>query len=270
MNRLVFLLIPLLATVAGAQINEVQISDMRTSDDIADPDYSYAPDPVAAKPKDAGVTLLTRPIPHPYLALAGALMGGGYAPLGYRAEGGIDMESTHAIVRALAAYDNGHKIDDNDQPNPNGHDRYLEGAAYYRLRGTLLGHSLAGWFVGAGWRWNQLSTTNYTKGGTRPEFGGGYDLSLHPCDGCRRDFSMRINLDWVTAGTDWQNGLHGPEMQFSFPAPSEKRHWFFRERLGVYRFYTTVTDPHNLELTRWQRDHRSFTSDADFAVLYRF
>ncbi len=220
---------------------------------------------VVAGASNGDPEVLTKPVPHPYIALGPALMSGGYAPLAYRAEVGIDLESTHAIFRALAAYDNGHKINDNDQPNPKGHDRYLETAAYYRFRGRL-----GGWFVGTGWRWNQLSTTNYTKGGTKPEFGGGYDLVTHRCEVCKRDFSMRINVDWVMAGTDWQNGVHGPAMTFSFPAPSEKRHWLFRESLGVYRFYTTVTEPQNLALTQSQRDNRAFTSTADFALVYRF
>jgi hypothetical protein len=189
-------------------------------------------------------------------------MGGGYAPLAFRGEVGIDLESTHAIFRALGAYDNGHKTNDGDQPNPKGHDRYLEAAVYYR--------ATRGWFLGAGWRWSQLSTTNYTKGGNRPEFGGGYDFVRHPCDGCRRDFSMRIGADWVMAGTDWRNGSHGPAFSMTIPAPNEKRHWFFHERIGVYRFYTTVTAPADVELTRTQRAQRSFTSTGDIGVVYRF
>jgi hypothetical protein len=208
------------------------------------------------------VELLTKPIPHPYFSVGPSLMGGGYAPLAYRAEAGLDLESTHAIIRALGAYDNGHKTNDNDQPNPKGHDRYLEGAAYYR--------STRRWFFGTGWRWSQLSTTNYTKGGSRPEIGGGYDLVTRPCDGCRRTFSMRFNVDWVMTGNDWQNGSHGPSITTTIPTPSEKRHWFFRETLGIYRFHTTVTAPNDPVLTRWQLAHRNTTSYLDFAAVYRF
>jgi hypothetical protein len=189
-------------------------------------------------------------------------MPGGYASLAYRAEAGIDLESAHAIFRALGAYDDGHKTDDNDQPNPNGHDRYLESAAYFRAS--------RGWFCGMGWRWSQLSTTNYTKGGTRPEFGGGYDWFRHSCDGCRRDFSMRINVDWITAGSDWQNGSHGPNVTLTFPAPSEKRHVFWRQSLGVYRFHESITEPTNLPLTLLQNSDKSFDSTADFGLIYRF
>jgi hypothetical protein len=208
------------------------------------------------------VQLLTTPIPRPYAYLGPSLMGGGYAPLAYRAETGFDLESNRLIFRAVGAYDNGHKTNDGDQPNPDGHDRFLEGAAYYRAR--------RGWFVGMGWRWSRLYTTNYAKGGSRPEMGGGYDLTMHPCEGCRRDFSMRINIDWLMAGTDWQNGSHGPETVLTFPAPSEKRHLFWREAVGVYRFHETVTTPSDSVLTLQQRSDKSIDCFADFGIIYRF
>ena len=94
---------------------------------------SNAGRPAAAQPVIGGsvsqgnseMQLLQNLIPHPYLYFGpSASVGGGYAPLAYRAEGGIDSESPHAIFSILGAYDNGHKTDDNDQPNPNGHHRY--------------------------------------------------------------------------------------------------------------------------------------------------
>ena len=119
---------------------------------------------VACAQSGGDVELLNSSIPRPYASLGPSVTeDAGYAPLAYRAESGLDLESKHAIFRALAAYDNGHKTDDGDQPNVNGHDRYLESAAYFRA-----GH---GWSFGMGWRWNQLSTANYSKGGSRPELG---------------------------------------------------------------------------------------------------
>jgi SAM-dependent methyltransferase len=49
----------------------------------------------------------------------------------------------------------------------------------------------------------------------------------------------------ATAGTGQRN-IRG------IPAPSERRHWLFREGLGIYRFHETVTGPTNLLLTRLQ------------------
>jgi hypothetical protein len=205
---------------------------------------------------------LTKPVPHPFVDVGPSLMGGGYATFAYHVGGGIDIESTHVIVRAMVAYDNGRKVNDNDQPNPNGHDRYLDGALYYRLPDNI--------YFGGGYTWSQLSTTNYTKGGGRYEIGGGYDLFLRSCAECRRDFSMRINVDWITAGTDWQNGSHGPNTTVTFPAPCERRHWFWRQSVVVYRFHETVTEPTNIPLTQLQRSTRSITNSVEFGLIYRF
>jgi hypothetical protein len=248
-----FLVLALGCCAAVGQVDD-QSSQFSSSDHLAQP----------SKPESSeeDVELLTAPLPHPYISVGPSLMGGGYGRLAYRAEAGIDLESKYAIVRALAAYDDGHKVDDADQPNPNGHDRYLESAAYFRAS--------RGWFAGMGWRWNQLSTSNYAKGGARPEFGGGYDWFLRPCYECRRDFSMRIAVDWVTAGNDWENGSHGPDIALTFPAPSEKRHWFWRQDTGIYRFHQTVTAPTDLSLTQQQRANTAIDIFTDFGVLFRF
>jgi hypothetical protein len=206
-------------------------------------------------------------VPHPYVYLGASLMGGGYGPVAGRAEAGINVEGTQVLFRALGAYDNGRKTNDGDQPNPKGHDRYLEGALYFRP-------ALASWwnglFFGGGYRWSQLSTTNYTKGGSRYELGGGYDWARRVCDGCRRDFSMRVNLDWVAAGSDWQNGSHGPNVTVTMPSPREKRHLFWRESMGIYRFHDTITEPTNVPLTAEQRANKHTDSFLDCGVFYRF
>jgi hypothetical protein len=206
-------------------------------------------------------------VPMPYVGLGPSLMGGGYAVWAYRIEAGLNVEGTHLIFRSLAAYDDGHKVDDNDQPNPKGHDRYLDGALYFRP-------ALPGWtrslYFGGGYRWSQLSTTNYTKGGSRYQLGGGYDWFMRSCESCRRDYSMRVNVDWVTAGTDWENGSHGPDITLTWPSPREARHFFYREEIALYRFHTTVTETNNLYLTQQQRAEKSFDSFADFGIFYRF
>jgi hypothetical protein len=209
-----------------------------------------------------------RLIPMPYLSVGPSFKGGlGYAEFAYRAEAGLNLEGTHLVFRALGAYDNGRKVNDNDQPNPKGHDRYLESAIYFRPARRGWSRQL---YFGGGFRWNQLSTTNYTKGGSRYELGGGYDWFQRICEACRRDFSMRVTVDWITAGTDWQNGSHGPNMIFTMPSPREKRHWFWRESVGMYRFHTSITEPGNVSLTRQQLAARSYGGVVDTAVLYRF
>jgi hypothetical protein len=174
----------------------------------------------------------------------------------------------------LAAYDNDRKTDDGDQPNPKGHDRFLNGGIYFRpsefpAKFAFLGDANR-WFFGAGYSWSQLSTTNYVKGGNRPEIGGGYDVATRSCSRCRRDFSMRVGFDWVMAGNDWQNGSHGAQVTVTFPGPRENRHWFLRQRTGVYRFHETVTEPTNLLLTHQQLSNKSTDSTTDWGVIYRF
>lgn len=62
---------------------------------------------------------------------------------------------------------------DGDQPNSKGHDRYLDADVYFRLPGQP---SSGTCFAGGGYRWNRLSTTNYIKIGSRPQFDGAHDF----------------------------------------------------------------------------------------------
>jgi hypothetical protein len=56
----------------------------------------------------------------------------------------------------------------------------------------------------------------------------------------------------------------------TWPSPREKRHWFYRQELGIYRFHESVTEPTNLSLTQLQRSQKSTDCFADFGILYRF
>jgi len=213
-------------------------------------------------------------IPRPYLLIGPSLGGAGYRPLALLLEVGVNVESRHFVMNADGAYDNDRKTNDNDQPNPKGHDRYLQGTIGFRP--THLPEALrflgdpAHWYFEAGYRWNQLSTSNYVKGMNRPQFGGAYDVVIRSCSICRRDFSMRIAANYFTAGNDWQNGTHGVEADLIFPTPRENRHWFWRQRTKVYRYYTTVTDPTNIPLTLEQKSHEGTDSSINFGVMYRF
>jgi hypothetical protein len=204
--------------------------------------------------------------PHPYVYVALSLMPTGYVIGAIRAEGGLKVESCHWVIQAGAAYDNGRAANDNGPPNPKGHDRYLDGGIYFRPGKWFSGAS----FFGVGWRWSQHSTTNYTKAGNRPQFGGGYDLMRRPCSTCTRDFSMRVEGNWFTAGNDWQDGSHGMEISISLPSPRETSHWFFQERVAVFTSHQTVTDRTNMQMTLSQRAHRSLTCDASLGIVYRF
>jgi hypothetical protein len=204
-------------------------------------------------------------IPRPYAFIGGEGMGGGYAPFAAIGGGGFRIDSDRLVVDAQAWYDNGHKVNDNDQPNPSGHDRGLVSAAYYRLP--------SGWTFGAGARWSELSTTNYKKSSWEPTFGGSWDYLSDPrcrAERCVGAFSMQVRADYMLKGSDWTNGTQGPLLTVYFPSPSVKAHILFRESLGVYRFYETVTDRTNALLTSEQMSVHGWDSFAQFTIMWRF
>jgi hypothetical protein len=204
-------------------------------------------------------------VPHPFVYAGGELMGGGgYAPLAAIGGTGLRIDSKHFLLNTEAWYDNGHKTNDNTGLNPKGHDRGLDGTAYFRTS--------SGWFFGAGTRWSQLSTTNYRKSSLHPTFGGGKDYFRQPCalENCVGGFSMRIGVDYLLRGTDHLNGTQGPLLTLFIPSPSARGHIFYRETIGAYVFHDTVTDPNNTELTRQQIANRSKDSFVEFTLMYRF
>ena len=191
-------------------------------------------------------------------------MGGGYAPVAGVAGVGFRIDSDRFLLDAAGEYDSGHKTNDNDQPNPNGHDRTLAGSAYYR-HGSK-------WFFGGGARWDQLSTTNYSKSAWRPTIGGGMDYFRHNCapENCLGGFSMQMSVDYITTGSDWQNGSHGPQFTVYIPSPSLKGHIFLREELGIYRIHETVTDRTNIVMTGEQTSDHAWDSFLEVTIMCRF
>ena len=131
-------------------------------------------------------------------------MGGGYAPFAALGGAGLRLDSKRFLLDTNGQYDNGRKVNDNDQPNPKGHDRALVGSAYYRFPSA--------WSFGVGVRWSELSTTNYKKSSWAPTFGGSKDYFHNHCqlEGCGGNFSLRLGVDYVLKGSNWQNGRQGP------------------------------------------------------------
>jgi hypothetical protein len=203
-------------------------------------------------------------VPRPYAFAGPKQMGAGYSPMAVVGGAGVRIDANHFLLDANAWYDTGHKTGDNDQPNPKGRDRGLAGAAYYRLP--------AGWAFGVGARWNELSTTNYHKSAVHPTVGGSKDYFRTSCigEGCGRPFSARIGVDYVMKGTDWRNGSQGPLFTLYVPSPSAKAHMFYRETMGVYRVYDTVTDRTDHVLTLQQTSNHSFQAFAEFTAMVRW
>jgi len=234
------------------------------SSDSSSPSASYSLGVVADRRTVQRQSPFWDYIPRPYVYAGPELMGAGYAALAYLGGAGVRVDAEHLLFDAHADYDNGRKSNDGTGYNKKGHDRGLSGSLYYRL------HS--GWAFGGGAGWGQLSTTNYTKSAWRPRIGGSKDFFTNECreSGCRNDFTMRLGLDYLLKGGDWQNGSQGVAVSFYLPSPAAKRHLFWRESIGIYRFYDTVTDRNNHYLTQLQMSKHHSDSFAEFTIMYRF
>ena len=187
-------------------------------------------------------------VPRPYIAGGLSLMPAGYASAAYRVQGGLYTNAPHIVSDVYGAYDNGRKDNDNTAGNTNGHDRYLAGFVAYKFGNT---------FTGAGARWSQLSTTNYTKSATHYQFGIGHDWAV-----------ARGQVFYILpAGT---SGIQGPEFSVILPSPVSRRHLFVRFETGIYEYHDTVTDPSNSELTAVQTGNRHATASTTMMLMYRF
>ncbi len=198
---------------------------------------------------------LKRAWPHPYAYGGLSLNGGGYAPLSETVGGGFDIDTKHFVWNAEVSYDNAHKSNDGTVGNKNGHDRYAQSRAFYRVKN--------GSYFGGGAQWNQLSTTLYKKQSWHPTFGGGKDWIREGSRGVG-DFSMRGQVVYVLPGSDHLNAVQGPEISIWIPSPSTNHHLFYRQTLGVYEFHQTAVSGNP------GTQNRSVASFLDFTIMYRF
>jgi hypothetical protein len=219
----------------------------------------------------------TAPAPsvRPYVFGGIGLMPGGYASTAGFVGTGLDVERPKFLANVFAGYDNGHKSNDGTVNNSKGHDRYLYGTVGYRFTTNTYG------LVGA--RWSQLSTSNYSKGGSAfnssswmPQFGAGHDW-------LRPRFSLRgealyflpspnetVNYPDGTHCNKCGNGTQGADFNVWIPSPVRKGHFFFHEQVLVYGFHATITEPTNASLTAAQLANRGVTASTKMTLLYRF
>jgi hypothetical protein len=193
--------------------------------------------------------------PRPMLLAGPSLLGNGYQTSAMSLGAGLLLNSRRMVSDVEGRYTNAKKTNDNTVGNRKGHERFLQGRAFYRYRPGL--------YFGGGAQWSETSTTNYTKAQWRPTFGLGGDHF-------GSDYSLRWQALYIMPGTDKLNGLQGPEFQFWLPSPASGRHFFFRETLGIYEFHTTITDPTDRTLTAQQIANRSHAAFLDFTFGWRF
>jgi hypothetical protein len=192
-------------------------------------------------------------VPMPALFAGGALEGGGgYAPVAAQGAFRWEVPMRRLTFAAEGSYTAVRKSNDGTGTNPKGRDREL--GAGMRL---MLPHY---WFAGPVFDWGELSTSNYQKSAWHPGFGGGRDFGW-----------MRLSADYLLAGSDHSNGSQGPVVDTFFPSPARGHgHFFLRERISLYRFHQTVTDPTDADLTRTQLAAHSWASSSEITLGFRF
>jgi len=230
-------------------------------------------------------------VPRPYVAGGVSLMPNGYGAVALRGQGGLYLNAKHAVCDTYVAADNGKKTNDGTENNIKGHDDYVAG---------FCGYKQGNWYFGGGMRWNELITSNYTKGTNffqavkqgdiRYQFGGGKDWFHHFSNG---DFNMRAQVAYIlpplhesvsypatptSAGFVCQgcgNGVQGPEITIWMPSPEYSKHWSARFVYGIYEFHESVTEPCPGPLCNppdfaAQKSNRSVMGTVDFLVQYKF
>jgi hypothetical protein len=230
---------------------------------------------IAVAQENVNLNQIDEKIPHPYIKGSFELMPGGYASTAEEIGGGLTWDKPHFVFESYAGYDNGRKSNDNTVNNYKGHDRYLRGDIAYKID--------RGYYFGVGGRWSQLSTTNYTKGGSAFNASSWHPAAIVGKDYFREKYSARgqfgyffkspnetVNYPDGTHCNKCGNGTNGFEVSFMMPSPATARHFFFREDILVYWFHDTVTDPTNLVLTQEQIGHGGHTAAVTFSLLYRF
>ena len=214
--------------------------------------------------------------PRPYVTAGIDLLPAGYASLALQGTAGFEWNPKYLAFDAYAGYDNGRKENDATSNNYSGHDRFLRAFA---------GPKIGPWYAGVGARWSQLSTTNYTKGGTpfaagswHPEVGGGRDFSTHDYP-----LFMRVQSAYmarpskeVTHYPDGTNcdgcgsGSHGADITLWFPSPAHSGHFFAKMNIVLFRFHDSITDPKNVALTRAQTGNGHIGDSTEFMIGARF
>ena len=204
--------------------------------------------------------------PRPFIEGSFNLMPGGYYPIAFGFGGGVMWDTNHFIFDSLAAYDNGRKTNDATVNNIKGHDRYLRGLASYKFTGKL-----SNTYIGAGARWSQLSTTNYTKNGDftnanawHPELGVGHDFNYLMRGQILYMFESQHEVVTLPTGeictSICDNKERGVDISVWFPSPSSEHHFMFRMNAVIFRYQdapAAIVSRHT-------------TDSTEFMLMYRF
>ena len=126
--------------------------------------------------------------------------------------GGVELNSKQMLSTSQFTWSLSHKLETQD-----GHSRKLETAGYKRLGEHFL--------LGAGTKYSQLVTSQWSKSAWGPFVGTGYEGD-----------NYRIQARYVVPSFDVQNRLSGVLGVFDYRA---NRHFGTETRWGIYRFKDT-------------------------------
>lgn len=173
-------------------------------------------------------------VAHPYVSAGVALFPSGYQPAGWEAAGGLMLDQTHFVFDSFAGYDNGRKENDGGPVNPKGHDRMLRGFSALKF-----GNS----YIGAGVRWEELSTTNYTKINYHPLLGVGHDFSASIRVQAAYAFKAQHELvRYPNAPSCYNCGNESKGVDVTLWAPLHS-HFFCRMDMFIFSFHNNPYDP---------------------------
>jgi hypothetical protein len=215
-------------------------------------------------------------LPRPYVAGGIDLMPAGYSSTAWQGTAGVEWNPKHLVFDSYAGYDTGKKVNDGTTGNYKGHDRFLRG---------FVGPRFGLWYAGVGARWSQLSTSNYTKGGSafaagswHPEIGGGRDWNSKTVP-----LFLRTQLAYMARpskevthypdGTSCDgcgSGSHGMDFTMWVPSPEHTGHFFFKMNVVIFRFHDSFTDPKNIPLTNQQAANKHLGDSTEFMAGFRF
>lgn len=83
---------------------------------------------------------------------------------------------------------------------------------------------------------------------------------------------MRIGADYFFGGNNRDNGTQGVFLTLHIPSPSLNRHFFFREKVAIYRYHDTVTTTPEINRDVFNREMGThhFDSYMEATIMYRF
>jgi hypothetical protein len=160
-----------------------------------------------------GVPLHAQTLVLPYADFGGGKNTLGFSGVAWHGDGGTDITDRRWFIEGEAGWDSQNPFDISDGSTIRAH-----GWGMYRVKGR--------WFVGGGIHYSRVASTPYQIHGPWPTVGGMYETPR-----------FRFNGQYLVSVEKYK--IEGPLFDLRIRI---RRHWFCRERIGVY-VYRDPLDP---------------------------